>query len=131
MKKLTVRAAEPKDSETYAAWLAKDRDINLVDPLVYNYPTCNTLAVEQDGEVAAMQSFHAVLMVEALAPKPGLTAKQTARATKKLFDTIEEIARISGIREVWFASEYPPMQRMVQRHGCQEVPYKVYRKRVK
>jgi hypothetical protein len=127
---MSIRAAEQRDAETYANWLTAAADINLADPEVYKYPTCNTVVVERKGEAKLMNSFHLVLMVEALAPKPDISPMDEARALKELFGTIEEIAKASGVREVWFGCKDPRVEKFVQRHGIEEVPYKMFRKRV-
>lgn len=97
-----IRPAEEKDAVTCAEWLAKASDINLVDRGVYTYPTTQTLVVERDGQPQLMNSFHAVIVMEALAPRPGITPMQEARALDELFEKIKQVAREAGIREVMF-----------------------------
>lgn len=99
---MSVRAAEEKDAATYAEWLSKASDINLVDRGVYTYPTAQHLVVERDGAQQLMNSVHAVLVMEALAPRPGITPMQEARALDELFEKVKEVARAAGIKEVMF-----------------------------
>lgn len=49
-----------------------------------------------------MNSVHAVLVMEALAPRPGITPMQEARALDELFEKVKEVARAAGIKEVMF-----------------------------
>lgn len=97
-----IRPAEDKDATIYAEWLAKASDINLVDRGVYTYPTTQHLVVERDGAPQLMNSIHAVLVMEALAPRPGITPMQEARALDELFEKVKEVARAAGIKEVMF-----------------------------
>ena len=99
---MSVRAAEEKDAAIYAEWLSKASDINLVDRGVYTYPTAQHLVVERDGAPQLMNSVHAVLVMEALAPRPGITPMQEARALDELFEKVKEVARAAGIKEVMF-----------------------------
>src|ERR1700755_670358 len=98
MKKFTVRPAEPRDSQQYIEWL-KQCDNN-ADWGVYRYPTCNTVVVEKETEVEAKEpvlinSFHLVMMLEALAPKPGLSPKDEAKALKELFAALTRMAEFT------------------------------------
>jgi hypothetical protein len=131
MKNISIRAAQPGDECTYSAWLEAAREINLIDPAVYTYPTCNTLVVEKADEPILMNSFHLVVMVEALAPKPGLSPMDEARALKTLFDSVEQGAKASGIKEIWFGCKDPRVQKFVQRHGIEQVAFPMFRMRLK
>lgn len=97
-----IRPAEEKDAVTYAEWLTKAGDINLCDRDVYEYPTTQHLVVERNNEPQLMNSVHAVLVMEALAPRPGITPMQEARALDELFAKVKEVARAAGIKEVMF-----------------------------
>lgn len=97
-----IRAAQDKDAELYAEWLAKSSDINLVDRGVYTYPTAQHLVVERDGSRQLMNSIHAVLVMEALAPRPDITPMQEARALDELFEKVKEVAHAAGIKEIMF-----------------------------
>lgn len=117
MKKFSVRPAEPKDSQNYMDWLKAASDINLVDTRVYQYPTCNTVAVEKNGEPVLMNSFHAVLVMEALAPKPGLSTRDEAAALLKLYEAIRNVAEATGVREIWLACVDERVQKFIEGRG--------------
>jgi len=127
MKNVTVRDAEPKDAPNYADWLEAASDINLVDKAVYSYPTCNTLVVEKSDEPVLMNSFQLCIVMEALAPKPGLPPMDEARALKALFDSIKRVAEASGIKEVLFGCKDPRVDKFVTRHGFEKLSFPVYR----
>lgn len=98
-----IRPAEENDAVTYAEWLGEASDINLVDRSVYTYPTAQHLVVtDREGTPQLMNSIHAVIVMEALAPRPGITPMQEARALDELFEKIKQVAREAGIREVMF-----------------------------
>lgn len=130
MQTVTIRTAEPKDAKNYSDWLKAASTINLVDYKVYEYPAINTVVVEKNGEPILMNSFHPVLMMEALAPKPGLSPMDEARALKQLFDGIKNIAAATGVKEIWFGCSDPRMDVFVQRHGFEKVSFPVYRIKV-
>jgi hypothetical protein len=127
MTETTTRAAQPHDSKNYSDWLKAASDINLVDTKVYSYPTCNTVVVEQDGEPVLMNSFHAVLVMEALAPKPGLSPKDEALALRELYATVQRIADATGVREVWFMCADERLHKFIERRGFEKVNTAMFR----
>jgi hypothetical protein len=52
--------------------------------------------VEHKEQPLLMNSFHAVLVMEALAPRPGLTPLREAWALNELFEKIKEKATAAG-----------------------------------
>ncbi len=108
-------------------WLLAAKDINLLDPNVYSYPTCQHLLVEKDGQPQLMNSFHAVIVMEALAPRPGITPLQEARALNELFEKIKQVARDAGIREVMFMCKDERLQKFIERRGFERLNHPCYR----
>ena len=131
MKNVSIRAAEAGDKQNYIEWLGAAKDINLVDPAVYTYPALNTVVVQKGDEPNLMTSFHPVLMVEALAPKPGVSPMEEARSLKVLFDGLEEIAKASGIAEIWFGCSDERVEKFVVKHGIERVSFPMFRRRIK
>lgn len=127
MKNVTVRGAEPRDAKNYADWLQAAEDINLVDRGVYSYPTTNTVVVEKDGEPVLMNSFQAVLVMEALAPKPGISPMDEARALKELFAGIKRVAEATGVKEIMFACKDSRVIKFVEKHGGEVLSVPVLR----
>lgn len=127
MKKVTVRPAELRDASNYTKWLEAASDINLVDTAVYSYPTCNTLTVETAGEPVLMNSFHLVLMMEALAPKPGISPLTEARALKELFDGIKRLAAASGVKEIFFGCKDERLIKFIEGRDFERLNYPVFR----
>jgi N-acetylglutamate synthase-like GNAT family acetyltransferase len=125
-----IRAAEEKDATTYAEWLAKTSDINLVDRGVYTYPTTQHLVVDREGQPQLMNSCHAVLVMEALAPRPGITPMQEARALNELFEKVKEVARAAGIKEVMFGCKDERLAKFIERRGFERLNFPVFRFKV-
>lgn len=125
-----IRNAEEKDAVTYAEWLGNASDINLVDRGVYLYPTAQHLVVERDGEPQLMNSQHAVLVMEALAPKPGITPMQEARALNELFEKVKEMARAAGIKEIMFGCKDERLAKFIERRGFERLSFPVFRFKV-
>ncbi len=122
-----IRNIKPEDAPTCAAWLGASEHINLVDRKVYEYPTCQTLVVEKDGQPTLFNSFHAVLVMEALAPRPGLTPLQEARALKELFDKIKEVAAKVGVKEIVFGCKDPTLEKFIEGRGFEKINFPVFR----
>lgn len=132
MKTRSLRLAKPEDAKNYAEWLNADAKINYVDPKTVMYRSALTAVVEEDGEPVLMQTAHPVLMLEALAPKPGITPKQSARAIWEIFEGFKRVAQSYGIKEIYFASSFEPLQKMVEKkshkkHGITRVTLPVFR----
>jgi len=107
--KFQGRTAEPKDAQNYIDWLKAASHINLVSTECYSYPTCNTIVVDKDDEPVLMNSFHLVIQMEALAPKPGIESKDEARALKELYTSIRNVAKATGVREIFFTCADPKL----------------------
>jgi N-acetylglutamate synthase-like GNAT family acetyltransferase len=122
-----IRVANENDAATYANWLQASEDINLVDRKVYKYPTCQTVVVERNDEPQLINSFHAVLVMEALAPKPGLTPLQEARALNELFDKIKDVARQAGIKEIVFGCKDERLAKFIEGRGFEKLTFPVFR----
>lgn len=128
--KITVRLAEEKDAQNYQEWLNAASDINLVDYRVYQYPAIVTLVAEKNGDPLLMNSFHPVMMVEALAPKPGLSPMDEARALKAMFDAWKQIAAATGVKEIYFGCKDERVEKFVLKHGFEKINFPVFRVRL-
>lgn len=124
---MSVRNAQPGDAETCAAWLKEAEHINLLDRGVYSYPTTQTLVVEHKGEPQLINSFQAVLVMEALAPRPGLTPLREAWALNQLFERIKEISRSVGVKEVMFGCKDEGLEKFIKARGFEKLSFPVFR----
>lgn len=103
--KLTARMAEfharAEDRDLFTKW-AFGTPNNLFDPKVMFYPTTNTVLVENGNEPIFFAPFQAVIMLESLAPKPGLTVREMAAALATFHEGIVNICKQQRIREIYF-----------------------------
>lgn len=107
--KLSVRAAEfharQSDRDLFTKW-AFETPNNLFDPKVTFYPTTNVLAVEHEGgngpEPIFFAPFQAAVMLESLAPKPGLSPREMAAVLSKFHEGIVNVCLNLRIREIYF-----------------------------
>ena len=131
-----MRLAKPEDAENYSKWLKADQGISHADPATTLYPNAFTAVVDAQEEPVLMQSAHPVLMLEALARRPDITPRQSARAINEMFEGMKRVAAAYGIKEIYFASSHEPLQKMVQKkshkkHGIEKVNLTMYRVKVK
>ena len=126
---MIVRAAKPEDADTYVKWLQETKG-NLLDQGVYQYPTCQTLVVEKAGKPELMNSFQAVLVMEALAPRPGIYPSQEARALNELFEKIKQVARDAGIKEIMFGCADERLGKFIEGRGFERLNFPVFRFKV-
>lgn len=130
MKGYGIRPAVPGDAKAYFDWLLAASGKNLVDTRVYDYPTCQTIVVEGDGEPELINSFHATITMEALAPKPGIEPKDEARALRALYTAVRAVAIGSGVREIWFTCADETLEKFILKKGWEKVSTPVYRMKV-
>lgn len=124
---MSIRNAQPEDAAIYASWLQEAESINLVDRGVYEYPTTQTLVVEHKEQPLLMNSFHAVLVMEALAPRPGLTPLREAWALNELFEKIKEKAKAVGVKEIMFGCKDQRLEDFIKERGFQKLSFPVFR----
>jgi hypothetical protein len=131
MKKMTVRDFGPQDAQKYADWLLAIANINLVDCGVYEYPTCVTAVVQDEaGDPVLINSVHLVLAQEALAPKPGLSPKEEALALKAINIALKDLAKRSGVKEIWFECKDQRVIDFACRHDFEVIKNPVLRMKV-
>ena len=122
-----IRHTKPEDAALCAEWLKEAEDINLVDRKVYEYPTCQSVVVERGGEPQLFNSFHAVLVMEALAPKPGISPMQEALALNELFEKVKDVARAAGIKEIVFGCKDEKLGKFIEGRGFEKLSFPVFR----
>lgn len=113
MRRILARLAEEKDATNAAEWAVSNG--NPVSTAL-EYPSTLTVAVDEEDEPVLYQTFHPVLMLEALVVKPGISKRQAARAIKELYEAVKRVAETYHMKEMYFFTEKPGMQQMVEKH---------------
>lgn len=72
-------------------------------------------------EVSTQSSDNGVLILESLAPMPGLSPRKEALALARLGKAIDSIAAQTGHSEVWFLCKDARVADLCKRHGYEEV----------
>lgn len=131
MKKFAIRGMEPStEGLTYIEWLKAASDVNLVDWKTLEYPSALHLTVTAGEEPVLMTTVHPILVVEALAPKPGLTPRQEAGALLKFFEGVRNLANAKGISELWFQCEDPTLEKFILGRGFVKSSPALYKMRL-
>lgn len=129
MKQVFVRLAEDKDASQFEEWVKAAQEINLFDPNVMTYPTTRTL-VAHNGENLLYMPVQNVLMMESLAPKPGIAPIDEAVALREITKTVAFMASQQGIREQYFLCKDERVVKFGSAHGYEVLPFKVLRMKV-
>jgi len=115
-----IRDAEPADGQNMADWILSTPH-NSFDPAIATYPHLHTFAIEDEDGPLLYVPIHPVLVVESVAARPNITAKKYIMALTEAKSAIEDMARQSGIREIYTNSGYGPMIKALRRHGYEPV----------
>jgi hypothetical protein len=117
MKKFEAKALDPKNGQTYLDWLNAASDINLVDWETLEYSSALHIEVDADDEPVLITTVHPVLVIEALAPKPGVDPRVEAIALKKLYETAKTLCDKFGLAEIHFQCEDPTLAKFILGRG--------------
>jgi|SRR5579871_2124398 len=126
MKQVWVRPAEPKDAQQFVEWANHSKEINLFDPDVMTYPTTVTLLAHTDEPLMYMP-FQAAVVMESLAPRPGLSPLEEALALREITKHVVHLGRVGGFREAYFICKDERVVEFAKKHGFEEIPHKVMR----
>jgi hypothetical protein len=136
MYKITTRVSSVADfpmpdQEKFVDWIWSARKINCFDPDILLYPrTILYTAEDQDGPLLYLP-VQPVLMLESLAPRPGVSPRKEALALWKLGEMLEETSRITGIQEQYFLCKDQRVVDICSRHGFDKLEgYTILRKKV-
>lgn len=126
-KHVYVRPARPEDRDLFIKWTAENRSRNAADPAVIGYPTTFILcAYDHDGPLAYMP-VQQPMMLESLAPRPGLDEVDTAMALRELVKAIVTQAHLKGSGEIYFISDEETIQKFARNQIFEQLPVNIYR----
>jgi hypothetical protein len=130
LKQVYVRFANQADAPQFSEWVTAAREINLFDPAVMDYPTTRTL-VAHNGEPLLYMPVQQVLMMESLAPKPGLTPIEEGLALREITKAVALLGSQASIRESYFLCKDERVVKFGAAHGYELLPWKTMRMRLK
>lgn len=130
MKQLKIRFAKQDDVAQIVNWLNAN-PINQFDPGILEYPTLRIFAAYSDAGNEAFIPFQRVLMLESYAPRPGLERAVSAQALRDFTKAAELTASAEGVREIYFLDGGDGVAEMALANGYEEVPFRVFRMRLK
>lgn len=129
-KHVYVRPAKQEDAEIFTEW-SRNTPNNAWDAEVAKYPSTITwCAYDHNGPLAFMP-MQCPLMMESIASRPGADKKEIAVAMKELTQEFVTQAHIRGAGEIFFLGSEEGTDHMAANQIFEEVPYKVYRLRIK
>jgi hypothetical protein len=120
----------PKDGQMFLDWAAEN-PVNEFDPEVAKFKSSYTwCAYDKDGPLA-YQTIQRPLMLESLAHRPGATKQQTAIALRELTQNAITQSQLLGAGEIYYLGSDTPTNDMATSQVFEELPYKVYRLKIK
>ena len=130
MNHIFIRPVRPEDAKMFADW-SLENPHNEFDPEVAKYPSTFVLcAYDKDGPLA-YQPVQQPFMLDSLATRPGASKLQVAAALKEFAQAAVTQAYIKGVGEIYFLGTEEGTSEMCSNHLFEELPYKVYRCKVK
>jgi len=135
MKQIFVRFAEERDAERFDAWVKLAQEINLFDAAVMKYPTTKTLVAEipengQPADELLYMPYQTALMMESLAPKPGIEPINQALALREITKAMALLASQAGIKELYFGCKDERVVKFAEAHGWEVLQWKMLRMKV-
>ena len=124
-----VRLAEP-DKEPVVDWCQANSARNAFDKEVLTYPSTKVLAAHNNGTVYNYMPIQGTAMLESLGANPEATPMQIAQGVIECVKGAALMAYGSGYRELYFLASDETTAEGAKRLGFEELPYKVYRKRL-
>lgn len=126
MRSIFIRLAKEEEAQLYFDW-AQENPVNEFDPEVAKFPSSVTWAAyDQDGPVA-FQTIQRPLVLESLAPRPGLSKLQTAQVLKEFTQNAVTQCHLQGAGEILFLGSDPATDEFAQNWVFEKVEMPVYR----
>lgn len=129
---LPLYALPLDEAKLFTDWVWQARKINMFDPEVLKAPRAAMVrAVNEQGPLLFVP-LQPVLMLESLAPKPGLTPRQEAMSLWRVGEAVEGAAKLCGFQEVVFMTRDDRVADICAEHGFEELKgVRVLKKKIK
>lgn len=124
-----VRFADP-EKEPVKEWLAANSERNGFDPAVLDYPIMKVLASHTNGTTHTYMPVQGVGMLESIGVNPESTPLEAATGIMESVKVAVVIAQGERYKELYFLASDDTTAEGAKRLGFEELPYKVYRRRI-
>lgn len=130
MNRVYVRPIEPEESQQFFDWAKENEDKSQFDPAVPLFKSSTTWCAYDKTGPLAYQTFQRPLMLESLAPRPGLSPIQTSFLLKELTQMAISQAHCGGAGELYFLGTDADTDAFATNKIFEELPFRVYRVRL-
>jgi hypothetical protein len=127
MKKITadllpIWQMSEQDQRNFTDWVWQMRKLNMFGgPQVLGYPRTVMCRAQSEEEALLYIPLQSVLMWDAIAPKPGITARQEALCLSRIVQSVDQAMEFTGHREVYFFTRDDRVCDIAARHGFEEI----------
>lgn len=126
---IDVRLADP-DIEPVIDWCQTNSGRNAFDRDVLTYPATKVLAAHNNGTVYAYMPIQGAAVLESIGPNPEANPVQVAASIVEMVKGACLMAYANGMREAYFLASDDITAEAAGMMGFEELPYRVYRKRL-
>lgn len=123
------KATEADGAPAAAAFLRTEQ--NLLDADALLYPASVTYKASRNGEPVMYLPVQRVRMLESLGIAEGASESDVALSLRELIQVVRWEAKKDGEGELYFGCKEPRTIKFAEAHGFEEVPFKVYRMKLK
>jgi len=122
-----VRPIRPDEADQYFSWGIENADKNEFDPAVALFPSSTTWCAYDGTGPIAYQTLQQPIMLESLAPRPGLSPVQVASSLKELTKNAITFASTKGAGEVYFLGSDEDTETFATNKIFEQLPFKIFR----
>ena len=127
---INVRLAD-KDSEPVEEWCERNSARNQFDDSVLDYPATKVLAATNgSNRVLAYMPVQGTAMLESIGPNPDATPMEIAAGIMEMVKGAALLAHAGGYRELYFLATDDTTAEGSKKLGFEELPYRVFRRRL-
>ena len=130
MNRVYVRPIRPDEAQIFFDWSVENADKSQFDPVVALFPSSSTWCAYDSTGPLAYQTLQQPIMLESVAPRPGLTPVQMASCLKELTQNAVTQASVRGVGEILFLGSDEDTNLFASSHIFEEVNMKVYRVKI-
>jgi hypothetical protein len=127
MNRVYVRPIQPDEATTFFSWAVENADKSEFDPAVALFPSSSTWCAYDKTGPLAYQTLQQPIMLESLAPRPGLSPVQISLCLKELTKNAITQGSIKGAGEIYFLGMDEDTNQFAENHIFEEVNMKIFR----